>query len=302
MVLGAADVLQILGEAFPSVSFSRPRFLGGESCAVFETAEGFIFRFPRIDEVAFDLREETKLLEFLGSRLSLSVPSVVYASEGTSSFPRYFVGYRKIAGVSLVDAPVFSNSQQRDWALRLGSFLDIFHRINISELKKHGLDYSIPSASGRRKKVEDMYQQVCSLVFPHISHDERKWSENYFAAFLGDHSHFRYTPTLAHNDFDRTNILVDPKSGRLTGVIDFEGASFDDPAVDFVVLAYELGSGFMDTMLSKYRRGLDSGYKKRMKMYWNRCPFFYLLAGVQYNMPELWGEGVRMLKNRMVTY
>ena len=41
-------------------------------------------------------------------------------------------------------------------------------------------------------------------------------------------------PLAAHADLQPANILIDPETHRLTGVIDWAGLSFGDPAVDLL--------------------------------------------------------------------
>jgi len=42
------------------------------------------------------------------------------------------------------------------------------------------------------------------------------------------------TPSLVHNDLWPGNVLLDPASGRVTGIVDWERALYGDPLMDFV--------------------------------------------------------------------
>ena len=53
-----------------------------------------------------------------------------------------------------------------------------------------------------------------------------------FEEFLDDARNFEYEPALRHGDFGGSNILFDPASWSLTGVIDWSSAGLGDPAVD----------------------------------------------------------------------
>ncbi len=41
-----------------------------------------------------------------------------------------------------------------------------------------------------------------------------------------------FQPVLIHNDMDIRNIIVDPMTGQLRGIIDFTDVAFDDPSLD----------------------------------------------------------------------
>ena len=44
-----------------------------------------------------------------------------------------------------------------------------------------------------------------------------------------------FTPTLIHNNFSMNNVIVDPITGQLRGVIDFTNVAFDDNALDLCI-------------------------------------------------------------------
>jgi len=51
-------------------------------------------------------------------------------------------------------------------------------------------------------------------------------------------------PVLRHGDFGTSNILYDPESTSVTGIIDFSSAGLGDPAVDFAALLASYGEHF----------------------------------------------------------
>lgn len=50
-----------------------------------------------------------------------------------------------------------------------------------------------------------------------------------------------YRPTLVHNDIKGEHILVDPRSGRVTGILDWADAGIGNPAVDIAGLVLTVG-------------------------------------------------------------
>jgi aminoglycoside phosphotransferase (APT) family kinase protein len=78
-----------------------------------------------------------------------------------------------------------------------------------------------------------------------------------------------YDPVLVHGDLFYANLLVDEKTSRLIGVLDFENASIGDPAQDFAV-QYSLGQPFYAAVVEAYTEAgghLDESLEYRMHQY-----------------------------------
>lgn len=57
---------------------------------------------------------------------------------------------------------------------------------------------------------------------------------------------------------------MNPATGRITGLIDFDDASWGDPALDFVALHAAMGVAFTDAMAAAYMLPVDSGFRGRV--------------------------------------
>ena len=57
---------------------------------------------------------------------------------------------------------------------------------------------------------------------------------------------------MVHNDICPDHLIVDPRSGRLTGIIDFSDAIVGDPVLDMVGLIGLGGYRFIADVLSSY--------------------------------------------------
>lgn len=79
--------------------------------------------------------------------------------------------------------------------------------------------------------------------------------------------HDPYTGTLrfVHGDFSPDNIMVDPPSGRLIGVIDWGNAALGDPALDFMPLVLWQGWDFLHNVVSAYRRPMEPDFIDRVR-------------------------------------
>lgn len=65
---------------------------------------------------------------------------------------------------------------------------------------------------------------------------------------------------VLHGDFRADNIIVDPASGRLAGVIDWGNASIGDPAMDFATLVLWRGWRFTHAVLEAYGRPIGEDF------------------------------------------
>lgn len=80
-----------------------------------------------------------------------------------------------------------------------------------------------------------------------------------------DDSGYAGPPRFLHGDFRGGNVLVDPGSGRLAGVIDWGNAAIGDPALDFVTLVLWRGWVFMRRALDAYGLPVDDGFLGRVE-------------------------------------
>jgi aminoglycoside 2''-phosphotransferase len=95
--------------------------------------------------------------------------------------------------------------------------------------------------------------------------DARDWAIHHFESFLNNPHHSEYEPVLRHGDFGTTNILFDPHSQVITGIIDFGGAGLGDPAYDFAVLLSSYGESFLKRCISTY---------PAIESFWSRILFY----------------------------
>src|SRR5262249_48843436 len=72
-----------------------------------------------------------------------------------------------------------------------------------------------------------------------------------FETALNDQALWHFTPVLRHGDFGTSNILYDPPTMRVTGIIDFGFCGLGDPAQD-VSAVCSLGDNLMPYFLAYY--------------------------------------------------
>jgi aminoglycoside phosphotransferase (APT) family kinase protein len=72
-------------------------------------------------------------------------------------------------------------------------------------------------------------------------------------------------PRFIHHDLSPEHLLVDPDSGRLTGILDWTDAIIGDAARDFVFLVAWRGWAFVEEVLRGYPHPVDPGFRDRLR-------------------------------------
>lgn len=81
--------------------------------------------------------------------------------------------------------------------------------------------------------------------------DARKQVTALFETFLDTPRIYRFTPVLRHGDFGGGNIIYDPETQSISGVIDFASTGLGDPAVDVAGLQF-FGDDFFQASCQAY--------------------------------------------------
>ena len=126
--LDTATIIQFIAAQFPEVAPTTFEFLGeGSDFRAFIVNDRWVFRFPKSQEGAAQLRPEIAVLSLLAPHLPLPVPDYRFVGEPSADFSCMFAGYAKLPGVpamrhSLPDTALSEAAQT------MGSFLRTIRR------------------------------------------------------------------------------------------------------------------------------------------------------------------------------
>jgi aminoglycoside 2''-phosphotransferase len=293
-----AVVESIVQRCLSSINNPTVRFLYHGTHNVYEVEGSYIFRFPSTflptEERRRLVRRETYVLNGLKDHLTVQIPSPVFV-EANSDYP--FMGYERIPGSSLIwhysKAPA---EKRRSIAEQVGEFLGELHSLNLAGLLPETPDSSFDIESDR-KEWSEFYERVVEITYPNLSPAQKRWSDELFHNFLDRDENFQYEPVLVHGDFDTSNILVDPVTFEVKGIIDFEEARMYDPAADF--LFQREGADFLASILEKYPAETDPHLPQRMSFRFGRAPFVYILSGLDFGIEGMITFGYQLLDERV---
>lgn len=293
--------MRILRSCFPNIRRHEVKFHYHGSYNVFEVKGEYMFRFP--DKIFFGgkkglnlIERESKILDLISENISLQIPKPIFVSSDPND---PFIGYRKIDGISL--SRRFNRTTRNDQesiAMQLGKFLSELHSEEVYQkictTWKREREYS---PSQYQCYWQNYFTKVQKDAYPLLDTTQKNWVSQIFLEFLGEKENFDFIPTVIHGDFDTSNVLVNPKTFEVTGIIDFEETGVYDPAGDFIF--YDEGEFFLDHLLVNYNRAKDRNFKNRMKFLYCRAGLIYIQTGLEGRIPKMVKYGIQMVDSRM---
>lgn len=240
--------LDTIRRRFPDLTIFEARLITmGQNNDILLVNGELIFRFPKYPDGISQLRREWDLLKVISSHIKLQIPQPIFFGLDTEKVGHAFMGYRKINGIPFskqIYIKYRNNTSIRRNANHLGQFLKALHNIPQKELDHLQLSLYNP------EDMVSLYHQVKDLLVPQLSPAAQKQIIHHFESYLSNP--FSFTPALIHGDFGPSNILIDPDSKIVQGIIDFGGSGYGDPAYDFAGLLNQYGLSFVQCCLKAY--------------------------------------------------
>ncbi len=292
------EVRLALEEFFPDRELNIEFYYHG-GYNVFIVDGEYIFRFASahipIDESRKLLLNEVKTLNNLKDYLTVQIPKPEFI-DVDSDIP--MMGYRKIPGISL--SRCYDNTthkQQVTLAEQAASFLGELHSDKIKDIFRDDRNFT---PEKYHREWSDFFTRLQDFVYPLLWSNAVYWTESLFLEFLECQDNFEFNPCVVHGDYDTSNILVDPETLAVTGVIDFEETGYYDPAAD--LLFFREGDAFLGTLLRSYPGNLDSTIKNRMRFRFGRQPLIYIEYGLTHEIESMVSYGLDELSQRMTDW
>ena len=279
------------------------KFIYHGSYNVYLLKDKFILKVP--DKILIQMfREEfifneVNKLHFLKKKLSFPIPDPIFTSEIPSD--PFFV-YESLPGVSL--SKVFKTIPEQykhRLALNIGKIVSEIHSLG----KNYRNLYTSLNLSLNFNQYLDSINMLLNRsrkkVYKLLSQQEINWIETLFEEFNVSINKSVFEFVTTHNDFDSSNILVNPNNQyEITGIIDFEEFGLGDPTVD--LLFQDEGLNFHKAVLNNYSGNKDDGFRFRIDFHKKKACLYYILTGLDYSLPKMVEYGKKMLQRRMKRY
>lgn len=278
----------VIAGCFPEFRLKTLRFIGGSWCRVFIANGDTYFRFPHSDQALEEIPRQRAIYEHVAGRLSVPVPRFTLYSTGCVTFPYPVAGYAQVSGTPLAGRVLTSRAAQQ-----IGRFLKSLHA-------------TAPPPCWEARPVRTPSEEAHAF-FQRMAAISRLLGRRQWAWFTGQIERFasdplaqiRPAPVLVHDDIDSQNILIDPQTGDLSGIIDFELANIGDPVADFTALRGETGSVRTREAVEAYGGPPDAGFEMRLQ-FWSRVYAAHeLLYGMEQDAETHIQNGTRRLDRAM---
>jgi aminoglycoside phosphotransferase (APT) family kinase protein len=277
-----AEHRALVARLFPHLPVQSFQSVGeGWTCYTYLVDGEWIVQLPRSGLAEEMLLKQIDVLP----ELALEVSGAVPVPELVSRDP-LLMGYRKIAGVPLSEAP-----DDDVWPERLGRFLYDLHMVppEFVGMRARGTDVV-------RQDLGRQLREFGERAFPLLSESDREAFAERFRAFMDDDANWRFAPCVTHGDLESAHILVTP-AGDFAGVIDWEQVSVGDPAVDFAwMLHAEPAAG--ERALAAYGGTPDDRFRDRARFRYAMMPWYDVIHGLDASLPELVDAGLGDIRMR----
>jgi aminoglycoside 2''-phosphotransferase len=244
MELSLEEIRRGLEAEYPELDLSavRPLATGFGSVAV-ETPDRIVFRIPRWHGPANGQETEFRALPFLAGHLPAPIPDPRWRiQQGHPVFRLGAIGYPKIAGQAPEPGQINGDALAGDVA----TFFDALHRVPVAEAEEAGISTWLPALEGYQWQRDAVLPPLRELLDPAEYRVVARWWD----ALVADRTMVAFEPAVRHGDPWYGNVLVDSTTGRLTGVLDWEGVEIGDPAWDFAA-QLDLGEAFFRSVISR---------------------------------------------------
>ncbi len=297
ILMESRQLARRIEECFPGFKVNKSkRILAGWDNIVLEVNGKYIFRFPRFPVSEEHLRTDLKIVPFLNNNLSVAVPKYQFVWRGSKKQPGWFAGYPKIPGEPLT-VGAFRRAWVENLAESITRFLRELHNLDTSAKELAILPRRAPK--GNVDSLKKTYSRVRRAVYPLLDHGTTRHIDKFFATLLEDFDKSNFDATFVHGDLTSGNILLEPASGTVTGILDWADAVIGDPALDFAGL-FEVNKTLGEEVLRRLK-GIDTNFRNRVDWYVRMIPFYEILWGVDIGSEKFRTTGLKRLRRRLET-
>jgi aminoglycoside 2''-phosphotransferase len=246
----------------------------------------FIFRFARYDASIENLATEVCLLRTIGAELPLAIPNPTYLNLNATPAIKVFMGYRLIPGEPLWHNRLLAmtdNQILERIVNQLAGFLTKLHHLPI-----HDFTDELRIQDGLEEWTS-LYVDIQQYLFPLMRPEARTEVSDHFEAYLHQPQLQKYEFCLRHGDFGLSNILYEPQTSNVTGIIDFDSAGLGDPAVDLAAISC-YGESFFERFCAVYPA--EAALLERARFYKGTFALQEALHGFKNNDRQAFDSGM----------
>lgn len=256
--------LPLIKKYFPECKEDKIKFFNdGWDHYVFVLNDKHVFRFPRTEVLGKKDRVENNFLKRFTLVSPVLVPQMIGRFDEKTGIK--YQTYEFIEGVRLSQALATTLTEQElvIIAKQMGKFLTKLHSFSLSQARNMGMDEIDPLKYGEFFK--DFLEKDEEIIYPLLSINEQVWIEKLMKNFADLTKSDPFEVKVTHFDLLPEHIIVDTKTHKLNGIIDFS-LRIADPARDFTFFD-RYGDVFLQTVYKNYDLSKDKYFDRRRKFY-----------------------------------
>jgi aminoglycoside 2''-phosphotransferase len=243
--------IQKIREHYPNLVIESAEFnQDGQYNDVLIVNASLIFRFAKVQAAISTLRREIIVLRDMLDHISLRIPKPIYVNIEPDIVGDVFVGYEIVPGEPLWRgkfAQIVDSDVREKMADQLASFLQELHQIDVSEI----ISADLPHCD-QLEEWTDLYQRIQDKLYPYMRPDAQRKVTEHFESYFNQPQRYFFEPRLRHGDFGQSNIIYNPETQSIAGIIDFGSIGIGDRASDFAGLFISYGEAFYKICSSIY--------------------------------------------------
>lgn len=226
------DYGKLLQDTFDGLVIKKLEPLGQGKAGIICLVNGeIVFKIPLAKDGAIALwqKNEGRVLKFLEGKLDVEIPRVLY--EGTSPCGRHIIGETLLSGVpfSYDLCDTYRRETQLDIQRQLGRIVRQLHDVG-------GHDFAwqpdMPPAT-LEERLAEFAENFSPQVRGMFTAKEVAQIEAIGAQYREISIAHPVRPVLCHHDLHYFNLMVEPATQRISGLLDFGCASYSEPARDW---------------------------------------------------------------------
>jgi GrpB-like predicted nucleotidyltransferase (UPF0157 family)/aminoglycoside phosphotransferase (APT) family kinase protein len=244
--LDHASAATLLARHLPDADHAHLEPLGhGDLCLAFKLGQQVI-RVARHLEAAAALRREACVLSEIAAMLPLPIPRLTYRAPRDG--PPFTVHDEIVGAILTRDAWENMPAAARKKAVAdLASFLRALHALPIETGLKCGLTHLDATGLARRLRAATAH-----TIRRLLDRETQRQLDETLERWSLPSPHDGPRPVLLHCDIAPGHLLYDPRTGHLTGVIDFGDIAIGESARDFIYVYEDYGPTILMEVLSHY--------------------------------------------------
>jgi len=232
------DARAVIREQTPIAARTVAEFGRGADSVAYLVDDGWVVRFPVVDEARETLRRELALLPMLAPTLPVAIPTVEHV--GRRGDELLFAAYRRLPGEPLTPGRFASlaATAQDEVLAQIAATLGALHAFPIADASSAGVRPEL--LKGAYHEAQRALPQAVESV---LDRTDAARLTDALRSYEGDR-----TVALLHADIKPAHLLVD--GGRVSGLIDWGDVCLGDPDFDLAVIAMFFGQGFLERLLA----------------------------------------------------